>query len=67
MLNLKKGLDLPLAGAPEQKIDTSIKSKRVALTGADHIGMKPSMLVNVGDQVKIGDPLFSCTIHDCSL
>lgn len=58
MVNIKKGLDLPISGSPEQKItDTKIVSK-VALVGFDYPGMKPTMAVQVGDSVKKGQVLF---------
>ena len=60
--HLKQGLDLPLAGHPSQFIDNSRfdKTSKVAVTGADYIGMKPTMTVKEGDTVKIGQVLFSC-------
>jgi Na+-transporting NADH:ubiquinone oxidoreductase subunit A len=58
MVNIKKGLDLPISGKPEQKItDTKVVSK-VALVGFDYVGMKPTMYVQVGDVVKKGQLLF---------
>tara|TARA_R110002072_G_scaffold4280_8_gene30256 strand:- start:28911 stop:30254 length:1344 start_codon:yes stop_codon:yes gene_type:complete len=58
MVNIKKGLDLPISGSPEQKIsDTKIVSK-VAIIGFDYPGMKPTMSVQVGDSVKKGQLLF---------
>lgn len=58
MVNIKKGLDLPISGKPEQKItDTKVVSK-VALIGFDYVGMKPTMHVQVGDEVKKGQLLF---------
>ncbi len=58
MVNIKKGLDLPISGSPEQKItDTKVVSK-VALVGFDYPGMKPTMAVQVGDSVKKGQVLF---------
>jgi Na+-transporting NADH:ubiquinone oxidoreductase subunit A len=56
---LKKGLNLPLAGAPEQKICSGRSPASVAILGADHIGLKPTMLVGEGDSVVRGTPLFS--------
>ena len=56
--NLKRGLDLPVAGAPEQKIHPGPRVHSVAVLGADYIGLKPQMLVQEGDQVVRGDPLF---------
>jgi Na+-transporting NADH:ubiquinone oxidoreductase subunit A len=55
---IKKGLDLPITGAPEQKIEVASKHERVAVVAADYPGMKPRMLVKVGDTVKRGQVLF---------
>jgi Na+-transporting NADH:ubiquinone oxidoreductase subunit A len=58
MYIIHKGLDLPITGAPAQKIDTGPAVSRVALVGDDYIGMKPKMAVEVGDSVKLGQLLF---------
>lgn len=58
MTVIKRGLDLPIAGAPEQRIEVARFVGRAGLVGDDHVGMKPTMLVNEGDQVKRGQPLF---------
>lgn len=58
MTTIKQGLDLPLAGSPEQHIDNARAPSRVALLGDDYVGMKPTMLVAEGDQVKLGQPVF---------
>jgi Na+-transporting NADH:ubiquinone oxidoreductase subunit A len=59
MIRIKRGLDLPIAGAPAQRIEAGRPVKRVALVGFDHHGMKPTMAVQVGDRVKLGQALFS--------
>lgn len=60
MIQIKKGLDIPIAGAPQNEIVTHDKTpSRIAIIGSDFIGMKPTMKVQVGDKVKIGDILFS--------
>ncbi len=58
-ITIKRGLDLPIAGVPEQRIDPAPAVKRVALVAADYVGMKPTMAINEGDSVKLGQPLFS--------
>lgn len=58
-IKVKKGLDLPITGAPEQVIYDAPAVTQVAVVGTDYIGMKPTMLVAEGDQVKLGQPLFS--------
>ncbi|NVK32109.1 MAG: Na(+)-translocating NADH-quinone reductase subunit A [Gammaproteobacteria bacterium] len=59
-MRIKQGLDVPIAGAPDQSIQEGNSVTRVALLGDDYLGMKPTMLVAVGDSVKLGQPLFSC-------
>ena len=55
---LKKGLDLPITGGPEQLITDGNSVKSVAVLGTDYVGLKPKMLVAEGDQVKLGQTLF---------
>lgn len=58
MIKIKKGLDLPIAGAPEQVIEMGPAIHHVAVLGEEYVGMRPSMLVQEGDWVKKGQPLF---------
>lgn len=58
MIKIKKGLDLPLQGKPEQTISTGATVKTVAILGEDYVGMKPTMHVQVGDTVKKGQLIF---------
>jgi Na+-transporting NADH:ubiquinone oxidoreductase subunit A len=59
MIKIKRGLDLPITGEPKQTIRPSHTSTRkVALIGSDYVGLKPTMLVQEGDRVKLGQPLF---------
>lgn len=58
MIRIKKGLDLPLGGAPVLRIDNGPQLSRVALLGRDYLEMKPELRVNEGDLVKLGQPLF---------
>ena len=46
MIKIKKGLDLPISGAPEQTITDGKPVRHVALIGFDYIGMKPTMAQN---------------------
>ncbi|WP_404306198.1 Na(+)-translocating NADH-quinone reductase subunit A [Neorhodopirellula lusitana] len=55
---IKQGLDLPILGAPEQRIEIGRAVQSVALLGDDYVGMKPTMLVAEGDRVSLGQPLF---------
>ena len=56
---LKEGLDLPITGKPVQDILPGPEINSVAILGDDYIGMRPTMLVNEGDSVKLGQPLFA--------
>lgn len=59
MIRIKRGLDLPITGAPEQRIQAGRPARSVAVIGFDYHGMKPTMAVQVGDRVKLGQVLFS--------
>ena len=56
--SLKRGLDIPILGSPEQKIYKAREPKTIAVMGTDFIGLKPKMLVSEGDPVDKGTPLF---------
>lgn len=58
MITIKKGLNLPIVGAPEQRIDNGNRVTSVAVIGTDYNGMKPTMKVAEGDTVKLGQILF---------
>ncbi len=58
MIKIRRGLDLPISGAPEQAIQDGPNVRSVAVIGADYPGMKPTMKVKAGDKVKLGQVLF---------
>lgn len=58
MINIKKGLDLPISGSPQQVIHDAPAIKSVAILGEEYIGMRPTMHVRVGDTVKKGQVVF---------
>lgn len=58
VIRIKKGLDIPIAGEPEQKIEKGRAVTSVATVGLDFPGLRPTMVVKEGDRVKQGDPLF---------
>lgn len=59
MIKIKQGLDLPIAGSPEQSITQGRAVRSVAVIGFDYVGMKPTMAVAAGDRVKKGQLLFT--------
>jgi len=58
MFRIKKGLDLPISGKPEQCVHAAKAVRHVAVLGVDYIDLKPAMLVAEGDKVKLGQALF---------
>jgi len=58
MIKIKKGLDLPVAGEPDQTIDVARPVRTVALIADDYVGMKPTMAVEEGEHVRLGQTLF---------
>lgn len=59
MIKIKRGLDLPITGTPQQVIHDGPMVRSVAILGRDYVGMKPTMAVQVGDKVKKGQLLFT--------
>ena len=57
MIKIKRGLDLPISGAPEQSIAEGNAARSVALIGFDYIDMRPTMQVAEGDRVALGQVL----------
>ena len=54
---LRKGLDVPILGAPKTEIEVAASSNTVGLIGDDYIGLKPRIVVAEGDVVGIGSPV----------
>src|SRR5690606_36999661 len=58
MITIKKGLDIPISGAPQQTIEDGQAITTVAVLGEEYVGMRPTMHVKVEDRVKKGQVLF---------
>ncbi|WP_144210907.1 Na(+)-translocating NADH-quinone reductase subunit A [Shewanella donghaensis] len=58
VITIKRGLDVPIVGEPQQVIESATKPTRVAVLGEEYVGLKPTMLVEEGDFVKKGQALF---------
>ena len=59
VVRIVRGLDIPLSGEPEQRIDDKLSVASVALLGDDYPDLRPSMRVGEGDRVKTGQALFA--------
>jgi Na+-transporting NADH:ubiquinone oxidoreductase subunit A len=59
MISIKRGLDIPVTGSPEQKIHDGPRIRTVAVLGRDYGAYKrlPTLLVNEGQRVRLGQPL----------
>jgi len=57
-IKIKKGLDIPLAGEPEQSVSPGNEVRSVAVLGPDCIGLKAGMEVREGERVRLGQVLF---------
>ncbi len=60
---IRRGLDLPIAGSPEQVVHPVDPPKRVALVAADYPGLRAVLEVQVGDPVVRGQALFHDKRH----
>jgi Na+-transporting NADH:ubiquinone oxidoreductase subunit A len=59
MVKIKRGMDIPIQGLPQQVIEDAPAARAVALVGFDYVEMKPTMAVREGDRVKLGQLLFT--------
>ncbi|MDR1553283.1 MAG: Na(+)-translocating NADH-quinone reductase subunit A [Prevotellaceae bacterium] len=58
VIKIKKGLNIKLKGEPEKIFGATEKPAKYALKPADFIGITPKLVVQEGDKVKVGSPLF---------
>ena len=57
-VKIKKGHDIKISGIPDSDISLAPTASELALLPSDFKGVKPKLMVKVGDIVKIGTPLF---------
>jgi Na+-transporting NADH:ubiquinone oxidoreductase subunit A len=55
---IRKGLRLPVSGEPDQTVGAARMTQRVALLADDYVGLRPTMHVAEGDDVRRGGLLF---------
>lgn len=56
---LKKGLDVPVLGAPDMTIHDAAPVRTAAILGQDYIGLKPRLAVQEGDVIAAGAPILA--------
>ncbi len=59
MIRIRRGLDLRLPGAPEQRVREGPPVRTVALCGEDYAGLRPRLAVAPGERVRLGGLLFA--------
>ena len=59
MIKIRRGLNLPIAGAPGHNIEEGPAVRTVGVVGFDYHGLRPTMEVKVGDRVRAGQLLFT--------
>ena len=58
IIKIKKGLNINMEGIAEKVIKKALPSEFYAVKPTDFKGIRPKLVVNVGDKVKAGSPLF---------
>ena len=58
-IELKSGLDIPIAGKAAQKIVKKIVPDIIAIKPTDFKGLTPRLLIREGDRVLAGSPVMS--------
>ena len=58
-LDLKKGLDIPIEGAPAREVVATVVPDTVAIKPTDFKGFVPRLLVKEGDAVLAGSPVMA--------
>lgn len=59
MIRIRKGLNVPIAGEPDQNKPDLKTARTVAVLGVDSSGLMPTMAVQIGDAVRTGQLLFT--------
>ena len=62
-ITIRKGLDLPISGAAELRLTDARSISTYAMKPTDFVGLTPRLLVEEGDAVAVGAPLF-CDKND---
>ncbi|MBQ9312955.1 MAG: Na(+)-translocating NADH-quinone reductase subunit A [Bacteroidales bacterium] len=57
-IKISKGLDIHLYGEAKPEIKDCLNPDSVALKPLDYIGITPKLLVDVGDKVSVGTPIY---------
>jgi len=58
VIKIRKGLNIPLVGQPEKVLIRADMAETYAVKPSDFPGLTPKLNVQVGDKVKVGNPLF---------
>ncbi len=62
-VTIRRGLDIPISGAPAPRIEPGKAVRWVGLVAADYGRQRTQLEVEIGDRVRLGQPLFSAKRH----
>lgn len=65
LVEIRRGLDIPIKGEPQQAQFNIPPTRSVGVLGRDYVGLAPSMLVREGDEVAAGTPVFRDKRNPC--
>ena len=57
-VRIRRGLDVPISGTPEQVVEPARPVHHVAVSAVDYTGLRPKLIAREGDVVRRGQPLF---------
>ncbi len=58
-VEIRRGLDIPISGTPEQRIERANEVGWVALVARDFQSLRPQLRAKVGDRVRLGQALLT--------
>lgn len=62
-IRIRRGLDIPITGSPEQRIEEGNRVEWVGLVVADYAPFRGQLEVAEGEMVKLGQPLLHAKAH----
>ncbi len=58
IINIKRGLDIPILGEAEKVVNTADNARYYGVKPIDFLNMRTKLLAKEGDRIKAGSPLF---------
>ncbi|MDL2320082.1 Na(+)-translocating NADH-quinone reductase subunit A [Alistipes sp. OttesenSCG-928-B03] len=58
VIKIRKGLDIKLMGKPERSVSNALRAAAYGISPSDFVGITPKLLVQEGERVEAGTPVF---------